>query len=162
VYRRRQHLHASIMQWQQRTLASTRRATRGRSVAPRRGMRSAGGLRRQQFKLPRRCQDPDGTACTSDGNVCTLDECDGSNDACQHPAGNSGTGLPRLDGGMRPAGGLRRHQQRVSGRCQDASGTPCGSPSDTVCDDPDTCDGLGACQPNYDRQRSSARGNYGR
>ena len=31
-----------------------------------------------------------GTACTSDGNPCTLDQCDGTSDACQHPAGNSG------------------------------------------------------------------------
>ncbi len=32
-----------------------------------------------------------GTGCTSDGNVCTLDQCDGVNDTCQHPAGNAGT-----------------------------------------------------------------------
>src|SRR5205085_2625517 len=32
-----------------------------------------------------------GTACTDDGNVCTNDVCDGTNDACQHPAGNAGT-----------------------------------------------------------------------
>ena len=31
-----------------------------------------------------------GTACTTDGNPCTLDQCDGSSDACQHPAGNAG------------------------------------------------------------------------
>src|SRR5207249_7360768 len=32
-----------------------------------------------------------GTACTSDGNPCTLDQCDGTSVACQHPAGNAGT-----------------------------------------------------------------------
>ena len=32
-----------------------------------------------------------GTACTDDGNVCTKDQCDGSNVLCQHPAGNAGT-----------------------------------------------------------------------
>src|SRR5205814_161268 len=32
-----------------------------------------------------------GTACTSDGNPCTPDQCDGTNVACQHPAGNAGT-----------------------------------------------------------------------
>ncbi len=32
-----------------------------------------------------------GTACTADTNVCTLDQCDGSTNACQHPAGNAGT-----------------------------------------------------------------------
>ncbi|HYY06800.1 MAG TPA: DUF4215 domain-containing protein, partial [Candidatus Limnocylindria bacterium] len=31
-----------------------------------------------------------GTACTDDGNPCSLDECDGTSDACQHPAGNAG------------------------------------------------------------------------
>src|SRR5439155_198302 len=31
-----------------------------------------------------------GTACTSDGNPCTLDQCDGASVACQHPAGNAG------------------------------------------------------------------------
>ena len=35
-------------------------------------------------------KEPAGTACTSDGNPCSLDECDGTNDACQHPAGNAG------------------------------------------------------------------------
>src|SRR5207244_1473015 len=31
-----------------------------------------------------------GTACTADSNPCTLDQCDGTNVTCQHPAGNSG------------------------------------------------------------------------
>src|SRR5205823_3649878 len=33
-----------------------------------------------------------GTACTADSNPCTLDQCDGTNDACQHPAGDAGPG----------------------------------------------------------------------
>src|SRR5207247_6851248 len=32
-----------------------------------------------------------GTACTDDGNPCTTDTCDGTDNACQHPAGNAGT-----------------------------------------------------------------------
>jgi hypothetical protein len=32
-----------------------------------------------------------GTACTDDGNVCTKDQCDGTNVTCQHPAGNAET-----------------------------------------------------------------------
>src|SRR5438093_2319598 len=32
-----------------------------------------------------------GTACTADSNPCTLDQCDGTNVACQHPAGHAGT-----------------------------------------------------------------------
>ncbi len=34
---------------------------------------------------------PAGTACTDDGNPCTLDICDGTDNDCQHPAGNAGT-----------------------------------------------------------------------
>src|SRR5947207_736790 len=30
-----------------------------------------------------------GTVCTDDGNPCSLDECDGLSDACQHPTGNA-------------------------------------------------------------------------
>lgn len=33
---------------------------------------------------------PNGTACPSDGNACTLDQCNGVSTACQHPAGNAG------------------------------------------------------------------------
>src|SRR5207249_1103916 len=31
-----------------------------------------------------------GTACTDDGNACTLDQCNGTSVDCQHPAGNAG------------------------------------------------------------------------
>jgi len=31
----------------------------------------------------------------------------------------------------------------------DIAGSPCGDPSDTVCDNPDTCDGNGHCQANH-------------
>jgi hypothetical protein len=30
------------------------------------------------------------------------------------------------------------------------AGTACGSPFDTDCDNPDSCDGLGTCQPNFE------------
>src|SRR5207249_682992 len=40
---------------------------------------------------PADAKSPSGTACTDDGNVCTTDLCDGTNDACQHAAGNAGT-----------------------------------------------------------------------
>src|SRR5205809_407102 len=39
---------------------------------------------------PADAKQPSGTACTDDGNPCTADTCDGTNDACQHPAGNAG------------------------------------------------------------------------
>src|SRR5438132_6784385 len=31
-----------------------------------------------------------GTACTDDGNACTLDQCNGTSIDCQHPVGNAG------------------------------------------------------------------------
>src|SRR5256886_6745090 len=40
---------------------------------------------------PADAKSPSGTACTDDGNVCTTDLCDGTNNACQHAAGNAGT-----------------------------------------------------------------------
>src|SRR6266516_1942038 len=39
---------------------------------------------------PADAKAPAATACTSDGNPCTLDQCDGATAACQHPAGNTG------------------------------------------------------------------------
>src|SRR5207244_11687550 len=34
---------------------------------------------------------PAGTACPDDGNACTLDHCDGTSVACQHPPASAGT-----------------------------------------------------------------------
>src|SRR5207253_8376549 len=39
---------------------------------------------------PADAKSPAGTSCGSDGNPCTVDQCDGSSDVCQHPAGNAG------------------------------------------------------------------------
>lgn len=33
---------------------------------------------------------PNGASCSSDGNPCTVDQCNGVSTACQHPAGNPG------------------------------------------------------------------------
>src|SRR5206468_3925904 len=48
------------------------------------GARTAGGAAPACTKLTR------GAALPSYGNPCTLDQCDGTRDACQHPAGNAG------------------------------------------------------------------------
>src|SRR5439155_178725 len=68
---------------------------------------------------------PAGTACTSDGNPCTVDACDGSSDACQHPAGNAGAVC-------RPAAGDCDVDETCTG-----TGPSCPSdafqPSTTVC-----------------------------
>src|SRR5207253_3209909 len=39
---------------------------------------------------PADAKSPAGTACTDDGNPCSTDQCDGSSNGCQHPAGNAG------------------------------------------------------------------------
>ena len=38
------------------------------------------------------------TPCADDGNPCSRDECDGTNDTCQHPAGNAGAVCRRAAG----------------------------------------------------------------
>ncbi|MCC6621811.1 MAG: hypothetical protein IT385_11185, partial [Deltaproteobacteria bacterium] len=40
-------------------------------------------------------------------------------------------------------------------------GTPCGDPSDTVCDNPDTCDPSGQCLPNFEPATTLCRGDAG-
>jgi cysteine-rich repeat protein len=89
------------------------------------------------------CQDnlvKDGTSC-DDVNLCTHTDscqagvCIGTPVLCQEPV---------------------ECQQEVicvlsTGLCEVvtvAPGSPCGDPSDTACDDPDTCDGAGNCQTN--------------
>src|SRR5439155_12847232 len=39
---------------------------------------------------PEDAKYPASTPCTDDANPCSRDECDGTNDACQHPPGNAG------------------------------------------------------------------------
>src|SRR4029079_5119036 len=59
---------------------------------------------------------PSGTACADDGNPCTQDKCDGTNIACQHPAGNAGT--------------VCRAAGAVGGVAETCSGTSVTCPSD--------------------------------
>ena len=58
---------------------------------------------------PADTKKPSGTACTDDGNVCTKDQCDGSNVTCQHPAGNAGT-VCRAARRLRRRRGLHRDE----------------------------------------------------
>src|SRR5438874_3756592 len=87
-----------------------------------------------------------GTACTDDGNACTLDQCNGTSTSCQHPAGNGGAvcraaagecDLPETCTGSSttcPADGTRK----ASGRACTDDGNPC-----TL----DQCDGTStSCQ----------------
>src|SRR5438876_969914 len=40
---------------------------------------------------PSDVKKPLGTPCTTDSNPCTVDQCNGTSNSCQHPAGNAGT-----------------------------------------------------------------------
>lgn len=106
------------------------------------------------------CFDPDGIACTGDGNPCTEDECDGAG-ACGHEAGNPGAIC-------RPAIDVCDATELCDGANTGCpadgfvgSGTPCGDPSDTVCTDPDTCDGAGGCQANQASPSTTCRADAG-
>jgi uncharacterized delta-60 repeat protein len=49
-----------------------------------------------------------------------------------------------------------------SSDCQyDVAGTACGDPTDTVCDNPDICDGAGACTPNFQSAATTCRASGG-
>ena len=79
-----------------------------------------------------------GAACTSDGNPCTVDQCDGTSNACQHPAGNAGAVC-------RPAAGACDLAETCTGgsaTCPaDAKSTAVCRPAAGVCDLAESCDG---------------------
>ncbi|MBM4246313.1 MAG: hypothetical protein FJ148_21355 [Deltaproteobacteria bacterium] len=86
--------------------------------------------------------EPAGGACASDGNVCTVDACDGSG-ACGHAAGNAGT-LCRAASGVCD---VAETCDGASPTCPTngfaADGTAC--PADTNPCTRDQCDGSGTC-----------------
>jgi hypothetical protein len=80
-----------------------------------------------------------GTNCTDDGNVCTLDVCNG-NVACQHPAGNAGT----LCRGAAGVCDLPENCDGTNVNCPaDLKSTDVCRPIAGVCDVEDSCDGAG-------------------
>ena len=92
--------------------------------------------------------EPIGTACSDDGDECTVDQCDGAG-TCEHPDAPAGT--PCGDDTFTECDNPDTCDG--SGDCQDnyqPTGTACGSDEDDECDDPDTCDGVGGCLPNYE------------
>jgi RHS repeat-associated protein len=78
-----------------------------------------------------------GTACSDEGNPCTVDKCNGSSLSCQHPAGNAGA-ICRLASG-------------ICDRSESCSGTSASCPPDlkepdgTVCSDNNVCTGVDKC-----------------
>ncbi|MBI3782986.1 MAG: hypothetical protein HY270_06250, partial [Deltaproteobacteria bacterium] len=94
---------------------------------------------------PSSCTPAVGSACASDGNPCTLDQCDGTAN-CTHPPGNAGTEC-------RAAAGLCDVAETCSGTdpaCpNDAflpSSTVCRAATD-ICDAAENCSGASAACP---------------
>jgi len=84
------------------------------------------------------------TPCTDDGNICTVDRCDGTQFACQHPAGNAGSVC-------RTAAGVCDLDEKCTGsdvNCPSdvRSVAVCRSAVD-VCDVAESCDGVGVDCP---------------
>jgi len=88
-----------------------------------------------------------GAPCSDEPNPCTVDTCDGAG-TCGHVPGNAGATCRASAGDC----DLAELCTGLSATCPPngfvPSGTPCGSSADTECTDPDTCNGLGTCQPN--------------
>ena len=97
---------------------------------------------------------PDGTSC-DDSNVCTTsDECTGG--VCQGDLNTCGDGIVQNGTcGEECDDGNTNNGDCCSSICQfEASGSGCGDPSDTECDNPDTCDGAGTCDINNEADAS--------
>ncbi|MBN2361243.1 MAG: lamin tail domain-containing protein [Deltaproteobacteria bacterium] len=95
---------------------------------------------------PSDAKRPSGYGCTDDGNPCTLDQCEGTLNACQHPAGNGGVVCrDAVPGGC----DLAELCTGSSAICPTDSWAPFG----TSCTDDnnactlDVCDGMGAACP---------------
>jgi len=104
------------------------------------------------------CAVAAGTACSSDGNVCTDDRCDGSG-ACVHPDntapcndGQPCNGADTCSGGTCSVhagdpcanGAECNNTCNPDGTCHAAAGTPCGDDGN-VCTN-DQCNGNGSCE----------------
>lgn len=86
------------------------------------------------------CNLPSGTPCTQDGLFCTgQEQCDGSG-VCA-PTGNPCTGGSQCNTQC-------NETTPNNGNCFNDAGAACGDPSDTPCDDPDSCNGAGTCLTN--------------
>ena len=84
------------------------------------------------------CLAPGGTACNNDGDLCSLDECDGFG-GCQFVSDVVCDAAEPCDGGATC--------NTVTGICEDNPDPPAGTSCDdgASCTSPDACDGLGSC-----------------
>jgi hypothetical protein len=87
-----------------------------------------------------------GTGCSDDGNVCTIDICDGGG-SCSHPAGNAGTQCRGSAGVCDPAEYCDGSTPSCPGDSKYGGGTQCRA-SAGVCDPAEYCDGSSnGCPP---------------
>lgn len=96
------------------------------------------------------CIEPAGTPCRLSAGVCDVEErCDGSSAACPSDRFAAAGLLCRAASGeCNPAETCSGSSPVCPGDSFRPATTPCGDPSDTACDDPDTCDGSGSCRAN--------------
>lgn len=86
-----------------------------------------------------------GSPCTSDGNPCTVDECDGSTTACQHPVGNAGAVCRASAGTCDPQETCSGSSPTCPADILTGAGAPCTSDSNPCT--LDQCNGTNpACQ----------------
>src|SRR5207248_605112 len=89
---------------------------------------------------------PAGTACPDDGNVCTLDQCDGDHTSCVHPAGHAGTVCRSAAGACDVAAACTGTSPYCPTNSLKAAGTVC-RPAAGACDVEETCTGTSAYCP---------------
>jgi uncharacterized repeat protein (TIGR02543 family) len=87
--------------------------------------------------------------CQSTGDPCLTGEtCDEDQDLCVAPP-ECGDGT--VDPGEDCDDGNTQPGDCCAADCTfEAPGSVCGDPSDTECDNPDSCDGMGTCAPNFE------------
>jgi hypothetical protein len=87
--------------------------------------------------------------CSSVGDPCPPGEtCNETDDVCE-PAAACGDGT--VDPGEQCDDGNTLPGDCCAANCTfEAAGSACGDPSDTECDNADSCDGAGVCEPNFE------------
>ncbi len=87
-----------------------------------------------------------GTACTEDGNPCTVDRCDGASLACRHDAGNAGVVCRASAGACDPTEYCTGTDPTCPADARTDAGTPCRA-ARNECDVAETCDGSSVTCP---------------